>query len=209
MIRAVILDYDGTLITFDRTAAFAAALEAVDRQDAALARDLAAADRAHAVGGRHTRAELFATHLAGADPEAAECGFWKGIITTTRPMAGAEALIGHCHSGGLRLGLLTDWDGTPGRKSGRLAACKLTRAFDAVVIAGETVPETKPHPASFEAICTRLGVTPAEAVMIGDKVDADLMPAHALGMRTVWIRGEYPGAWSPAVDDLAAVIPLL
>ena len=62
MIRAVLLDYDGTLITFDREAAFAAALgpqpDAATR--AGLARRLAEEDRYRALQGCHDLEEVIA-----------------------------------------------------------------------------------------------------------------------------------------------------
>src|SRR5690606_21304023 len=38
----------------------------------------------------------------------------------------------------------------------------------AVVIAGDTTPHPKPHPAPLLEACRRLGLTPQEAVYVGD-----------------------------------------
>ena len=38
--------------------------------------------------------------------------------------------------------------------------------------------------------------TPREAVMIGDRIDNDILPAKALGMHTVWIRQGFGGLWN-------------
>lgn len=43
----------------------------------------------------------------------------------------------------------------------------------------------KPAPLFFRMILDGLGVEPAEAVMVGDRLDFDILPAKALGMRTV------------------------
>jgi HAD superfamily hydrolase (TIGR01509 family) len=209
MTRAILLDYDGTLVSFDREAAFRAALDALGVKAGALAPRLAAEDRRRAGRGDHARAALFASHFPDVDPEHAKAAFWHGVMASTRPNPGARTLIDHCRGHGLGLGLLTDWDGAPGLKARRLAADDLVRAFDAVVIAGETVLERKPDPAPFINLCTRLGVAARDAVMVGDKVEIDLEPARALGMTAIWFRGEYTGVWSPAITDLEEVIALL
>ena len=41
----------------------------------------------------------------------------------------------------------------------------------------------------------RGGCKPEEAVMIGDRVDNDIIPAKALGMRTVWIKQGFGKYW--------------
>ena len=41
----------------------------------------------------------------------------------------------------------------------------------------------------------RAGCKPEEAVMIGDRVDNDIIPAKALGMRTVWIKQGFGKYW--------------
>jgi len=206
MTLAVLLDYDGTLVSFDREAAFLTALDALGVSAGPLASRLAAEDRRRAGRGDHARAALFASHFPDVDPEHAKAAFWHGVMASTRPNPGARTLIDHCRRRGLGLGLLTDWDGAPGLKARRLAADDLVRAFDAVVIGGETVLERKPDPAPFTNLCVRLGITPRDAVMVGDKVEMDLEPARALGMTAIWFRGEYSGAWSPAITDLAEVI---
>ena len=44
-----------------------------------------------------------------------------------------------------------------------------------------------PRPEIFESLLAMLGVAPAEAVHVGDNLDADVAGATAVGMRTVWI----------------------
>jgi FMN phosphatase YigB (HAD superfamily) len=56
----------------------------------------------------------------------------------------------------------------------------------------------KPDAAVFRAALRDVGVEPTAAVMVGDSVDKDIVPAVALGMRAVWIPhvpdDEDPGA---------------
>jgi putative hydrolase of the HAD superfamily len=45
----------------------------------------------------------------------------------------------------------------------------------------------KPHPRAFEIAIAQWNITPEEAVMIGDSLQADIEGAKKLGMQTIWI----------------------
>lgn len=56
----------------------------------------------------------------------------------------------------------------------------------------------KPDPKAFTTVLEKMGVGPEEAIMVGDEVERDLIPAQELGMSTVLIdrenkNGNYPG----------------
>ena len=60
----------------------------------------------------------------------------------------------------------------------------------------------KPSPAIFEHAVRAAGTTPDRVAMVGDRLDRDIAPAKALGMRTVWVlRNEAPD--DPTPDQLA------
>lgn len=60
----------------------------------------------------------------------------------------------------------------------------------AAVVAGDDVPEKKPHPALLLAACDRLGVMPSHALMIGDSVN-DALAARAAGCAVVLVETGY------------------
>lgn len=62
----------------------------------------------------------------------------------------------------------------------------------AVVIAGDTTPHAKPHPAPLLEACKRLGLAPGEAVYLGDDL-RDIEAAHAAGMPAVAVEWGYLG----------------
>lgn len=68
--------------------------------------------------------------------------------------------------------------------SGKLAALEATGLFDAVVASGEPggPRRLKPHPDGYLEAARRLGVEPAECLVIGDREDADGAAARAAGM---------------------------
>lgn len=45
----------------------------------------------------------------------------------------------------------------------------------------------KPHPGIFQAALRHFGVAAESAAMVGDSYEADIVGAHALGLRTFWI----------------------
>jgi HAD superfamily hydrolase (TIGR01450 family) len=74
----------------------------------------------------------------------------------------------------------------------------------------------KPEPALFDMACKRLGVTPADCVMVGDRPDTDIAGARRAGMRAALVRtGRFaPGApWPQATPrpdwDVADLTELL
>ncbi len=87
----------------------------------------------------------------------------------------------------------------------------LASAFDAIV-AGDDVREKKPHPAIVLAGCERLGIAPAQALMIGDSVN-DALAARAAGMRVVLVETGYnegePVATLAGTPGVDAIFPTL
>jgi HAD superfamily hydrolase (TIGR01549 family) len=60
----------------------------------------------------------------------------------------------------------------------------------------------KPDPAIFAHALREAGAEPGRVVMVGDRLDRDVAPARALGMRTVWVlRNEAPD--DPTDEQLA------
>jgi FMN phosphatase YigB (HAD superfamily) len=47
---------------------------------------------------------------------------------------------------------------------------------------------TKPDPRYLERIAQACGVRPAQCIMVGDRIDNDMIPARQIGMRTVLVR---------------------
>lgn len=69
----------------------------------------------------------------------------------------------------------------------RLDAWGLLKYFD-VVAASAELGVAKPDKQIFEKAFEMAGCQPYNSVMVGDRLDNDIIPAKALGMRTVWLR---------------------
>ncbi len=58
------------------------------------------------------------------------------------------------------------------------------------VIESAVVGIRKPDPRIFALGVERLGMKAEETAVVGDSYDKDILPAHSIGCRTVWIKGE-------------------
>lgn len=59
--------------------------------------------------------------------------------------------------------------------------------FEQVVFAGFDAPP-KPDPAPFERALSAVDASPAEAVFVGNSLEADVAGAHAAGLEAAWLR---------------------
>jgi putative hydrolase of the HAD superfamily len=93
----------------------------------------------------------------------------------------------------IELAVITNGEGEPQRA--KLAAIGLAERFSLVVASGE-VGVAKPDPAIFLLACEQLGVEPAKAAHVGDRLDLDAHGAAAAGLRGIWL--DRPGASASA-----------
>lgn len=76
----------------------------------------------------------------------------------------------------------------------------------------------KPDERFFRTILDKAGFSPSEAIMIGDRLDNDIIPAKKLGIRTIWLRqgrysalaprsqGEIPDVTISSLEELPSAI---
>ncbi len=102
------------------------------------------------------------------------------------PIPGFTELAKELRDRGIRLACLSNWDG---RLYAILKAWQLDQFFDQVYSAC-TVGYLKPHPESFLHVLRDFNVSPQEALMIGDSLEDDVLPAKALGMKAIQYQGE-------------------
>ena len=85
---------------------------------------------------------------------------------------------------GYRLGIIANQK--HGTKK-RLEAWGLLQYFD-VIAASAEIGYAKPDKELFEIALSLAGCTAQQSIMVGDRLDNDMIPAKALGMTTVWIK---------------------
>jgi beta-phosphoglucomutase-like phosphatase (HAD superfamily) len=92
---------------------------------------------------------------------------------------------------------------------------KLQEHFDCIVVSGDLKWE-KPQPEIFHRACTSLGVEPFECLMIGDKIETDIVGGFQaeLGI-TIWVPNGEPGEHPPfpppdfIIPDVSHLIQIL
>lgn len=98
------------------------------------------------------------------------------------PILGAEALLDFL-GGRTRLGLIAN----QGRECrDLLASLGWLSRFDVVAFSEER-NRFKPDLELFRVAIAEAGADPGECLMVGDRMDNDIVPAAALGMATAWI----------------------
>jgi len=156
--------------------------------------------------------DVFAAHRAWA-LFAAEIG--KHEFAETRP--GMVELLAALRAAGFSLGIVANQPLTLPVKLARLGMTGLFDSADGSAQLGFH----KPDPRLFLAVCARLSAAPADCLMVGDRIDNDIVPARLLGLRTIRFRAgrhaaqaprswtELPDADVTTVDALAAAIDRL
>lgn len=66
-----------------------------------------------------------------------------------------------------------------------LEECGLRRHFRVLAVS-ELLDLKKPDPAIFQWALENAGCAPEEAIMVGDRIDNDIVPARSLGLWTIW-----------------------
>ncbi|MDU9375757.1 Phosphoglycolate phosphatase [Methanocorpusculaceae archaeon Sp1] len=115
------------------------------------------------------------------------------------PFVGIVELLATLHCTGVRLAVITNSKETDALD--RLKTLGLLEYFTAV-IAPETFGVKKPNPLVYQKTLELLGVSADEAVMIGDRLDRDVIPAREAGMRAVHVvYGSFEAGEEGAVNN--------
>lgn len=91
-----------------------------------------------------------------------------------------------------RLGIIANQ--IPGAEK-RLEGMGIRRYFDPIVTSAEE-GVAKPDSGIFRIALNRAGCAPEQAVMIGDRIDNDIVPAKQMGMKTVRIKQGVGKYWN-------------
>jgi len=218
LIRAIVFDLDNTLTDFMKMKedAINAAIGGMIDAGLRTARDAVRA-RIDAIyqeqGLEYQRVfdELLESELGHIDPKILA----SGIVAYRRARESALVLYPHVHmtlleltKRGIRLGVVSD--APQAQVWLRLCSLSLQHVFDAVVTFDDT-GERKPSAAPFLKVLEKLGVAPAEAMMIGDWAERDVVGGKSLGMKTVFARyGDTFGTGESGADyDIHDVFELV
>ena len=217
MIRAVIFDLDNTLTDFMKMkrAAIDAAVDGMLDAGLPLSRDEVAKKIYASTTGKGSNTSRSST--------ASSRKSWGASITRSsrarrllpararllpRPLSPRDLTLLELMKRGLKLAVVSD---APRLQAWmRLAQLQLQHLFDPVV-AFEDTGERKPSPKPFQRAIEMLGIEPAEAIMVGDWPERDVVGAKGLGIRTAFARyGDTFGTGQSGADwDLNDVMELI
>ena len=205
MTQAFLFDLDGTLLDTrgdiaDAANAARAALGLPTMAEAAVEGHVG-----HGLG--HLLAQVLPRALHGrlGEARAAFVAHYQAhLLDRTRPFPGAEELLARL--AGRPIALVTN---QPGRFVDPILA-GLGWHFE-VVLAGDTLPERKPHPAPVREALRRLGVAAEQALFVGD-TEVDRAAAVGAGVavgcvpwgRTTDLEGRRLTSLAELVDRMAA-----
>lgn len=123
--------------------------------------------------------------------------YWDAYASNSPPFRDAEPTLRKVKESGLKMGLVSDSDGTPGMKRRRIRGTPFHRMFEAVVVAGEDTPRVKPGHESFRLIAERLWVQPESCLYVADNPRTDINGAMAVGMSSVIVKRRANKGGSP------------
>ena len=181
-LRAVLFDLDGTLVDSAPDLC-----NAVNRVLAGLGRPAVPLERLRQVVSKGGRAML---SVALPDlPEAERekllppflAYYGEALAVDSVAFAGIAELLAAIEARGLRWGIVTNKP--EGLAVGVVEGFGWTQRC-AVLVGGDTLPQRKPDPAPIRLACERLGITPGEAIYVGDD-ERDIVAARAAGMASV------------------------
>ena len=128
------------------------------------------------------------------------------VSTRLKVFPGVHELVRACRQAGLRLAVASSADEV--KIVANLRQIGLAPDTWDAVVTGEDVAAKKPAPDIFLAAATRLGLAPAQCVVVEDAVNG-VQAAKAAGMRCVAVAQTFPAAQLQGADvvrsDIAAV----
>jgi len=227
-LKAVLFDWGGTLTEFHsvdmidgwRVAAQVLAPERVDEvADALLEAEREVWERTTSSMLSATTAEVLRNASVAVGLPVDEVLHDDAILSylehwapTTRARRDAVEVLTALRARGLRTGLLSNTHWPREVHEEWLVRDRLLDLLDARVYTSDLL-HVKPHPDAFAALLDEVGVDPADAVFVGDRLHDDIGGATALGMRTVWVRNDaVPRADAvpdAVIDELQELVALV
>lgn len=98
--------------------------------------------------------------------------------------AGVPQMLQSLRDAGAILGLVTN--GLTATHQEKIDILDLRRHFDGVFLSDE-IGFAKPSPQIFHRVCEVLNVEPRLCIMVGDRLDKDVLGAMGVGMAAIWL----------------------
>jgi len=137
--------------------------------------------------------------------------YWKTYAAASPLFYDAMSTINRLRKGGLKLGMVSDSDGTPGMKMKRIRRQPFLKSLEAIVVAGEDTPSVKPSRRPFTLVAERLGLQTRNCAYIGDNPNTDIEGAKGVGMMMILVKrrgpkGGHPDHIARSLSDVARLL---
>jgi FMN phosphatase YigB (HAD superfamily) len=116
----------------------------------------------------------------------------SGRAITANVIEGAFEILKAMRKGGCKVAMIANADSTSARNI--IKATNLEDYFDVIVISEEVGIE-KPDRRIFQLALDKLGVKAENVVMVGNRIDADIVGANRMDMKSVWFK------WNDRYED--------
>ncbi len=119
----------------------------------------------------------------------------RSYVNNRRRSKGSEELLRSLHNQ-YKIGIITNNLIT--EQVDKLEYLEL-RKYIEVMVTSEEARVTKPNPLIFNLTLEKLNLKPAEAVMIGDSWEHDIVGAHSSGIKCIWLNHSKKQCPDPAM----------
>jgi len=109
----------------------------------------------------------------------------SGQAITAKTVDYAFEVLEAIKKGGYKIAMIANGDSVGARNI--IASCGLKDYFDAIIISEELGTE-KPAKKIFETALENLRNKAENAIMVGNRIDADIVGANRIGMKSVWFK---------------------
>jgi len=137
--------------------------------------------------------------------------YWRAYAGASPLFSDTMPTIRRLKKAGLRLGMVSDSDGTPGMKMKRIRQQQFLKSLEVIVVAGEDTPSVKPSRRPFILVAERLGLQTNKCVYIGDNPNTDIEGAKGVGMMMILVKrrgpkGGHPDYLTRSLSDAARLL---
>jgi len=114
--------------------------------------------------------------------------FYSVSETHWQPMPALHAVLDELHEEGRMLGMISN-AGDVENVQRLIDKADIRSYFDPIIISA-AIGIRKPDPRLFEMVLDQWQVNPDSVVMIGDRLDADILGAQGTGIHQIWLKPE-------------------